>query len=116
MTVEIGQQHFPVENPLHIFGDKVLSFGLTRYSSSTGDADCPCLPNLQQYHRFLISILAGTYATASVMDNQLYPDAVCFHNRGNAIKVILSKRIVSEIEDAREQQSSTSTVAASGFS
>ncbi|VDM98211.1 unnamed protein product [Thelazia callipaeda] len=63
---------FFVGGLLHRYSDVLLTFVL-RYSSVVSDVDSPCLPNVREFQRFLISILAGT----------LSDDAVCYHNRGN---------------------------------
>ncbi|CAJ0935082.1 unnamed protein product, partial [Mesorhabditis belari] len=72
-----------------------------RYSSCRSESDGACWPTFKQFHRFFLSILAGTHpGTALRIDDE---EGWRFESRDKSMKVVLSREIFQKLVDARTQ-------------
>ncbi|VDM54216.1 unnamed protein product [Angiostrongylus costaricensis] len=87
---------------------KIISFIMNqtqpkqiRYSASKKDRDFECLPVFKQYHRFLLSVLAGTHIGSPLRIDEA--DGWRFETRDKSMRIILSHDIVKRLNKAREK-------------
>ncbi|EPB75813.1 hypothetical protein ANCCEY_05107 [Ancylostoma ceylanicum] len=87
---------------------KVISFVMKqrepkklRYSSAKSDADNECLPAFKHFHRFILSVLAGTHIGFPLRIDEA--EGWRFETRDKAMRVIIGRDIVKRLNQAREK-------------
>uniref|UniRef100_A0A0N5AIB1 Lactamase_B domain-containing protein n=1 Tax=Syphacia muris TaxID=451379 RepID=A0A0N5AIB1_9BILA len=74
---------------------------LVKYSSAKSEPDGKCLPALKNYHRFLLSIIAGTHYKLPTQVSDL--DAVKYETRNKDMSLIISNEMNNELIEAQRK-------------
>ncbi|KAF8384062.1 hypothetical protein PRIPAC_73204 [Pristionchus pacificus] len=77
---------------------KTLPAG-TRYSSSRSERDGICLPELKHFQRFFFAVLAGTHTGVALRIDDA--EGWRYETRDRAMRVVLSRTLVQQLEEAR---------------
>uniref|UniRef100_A0A1I7X6A3 Barrier-to-autointegration factor 1 n=1 Tax=Heterorhabditis bacteriophora TaxID=37862 RepID=A0A1I7X6A3_HETBA len=72
-----------------------------RYSSSKNDCDNACLPIFKHYHRFLLSILAGTHIGTPLRIDDA--EGWRYESRDKSMRIVLGRRLVRMLSNARDK-------------
>ncbi|ETN71496.1 metallo-beta-lactamase domain protein [Necator americanus] len=72
-----------------------------RYSAAKNDTDNECLPAFKHFHRFILSVLAGTHIGFPLRIDEA--EGWRFETRDKAMRIILGRDIVKRLNQAREK-------------
>ncbi|CAI5455311.1 unnamed protein product [Caenorhabditis angaria] len=71
------------------------------YSSSKNDTDNICLPIFKIYHRFLLSVIAGTHVGTVLRIDEA--EGVRYETRDQSMRIVIGRKIVQKLNTAREK-------------